>query len=234
MTVKDQVTNETIDALLANSAVMPGKSHSYDAQVILCDAPWTFETYSRKGDKKSPKYDLMTVEEIKALAPTVLSLAGKDCVLLFWATAPLLPAALDVVKVWGFTYKSNVIWSKPQLGLGYWARSRHEHLIIATRGRPHAPAPAFRMQSVMTGKPWSKLHSSKPIFAHTYAEHAFPDTHKVELFARVERPGWFCIGRDLGLDIRPDGIFAAQSVQESVDSTQQTGYVGDSQQGIVH
>ena len=42
----------------------------------------------------------------------------------------------DVIKNWGFTYKSGLVWDKEAIGLGYWVRGQHEHLLIATKGNP--------------------------------------------------------------------------------------------------
>ena len=36
----------------------------------------------------------------------VEGLAGKDCVLFLWATYPMLQEALDVIRAWGFTFKT--------------------------------------------------------------------------------------------------------------------------------
>ena len=32
--------------------------------IIYADPAWTFKTWSSKGDVKSPKYDLMTIDDI--------------------------------------------------------------------------------------------------------------------------------------------------------------------------
>ncbi len=48
--------------------------------------------------------------EIKAL--DVASIAAPDCVLFLWATAPMLPEALEVMAAWGFEYRTNFVWAK--------------------------------------------------------------------------------------------------------------------------
>jgi hypothetical protein len=46
---------------------------------------------------------------------------------------PCLEHALAVMAAWGFTYRSGFVWIKERNGTGYWARNRHEHLLIGAR-----------------------------------------------------------------------------------------------------
>jgi site-specific DNA-methyltransferase (adenine-specific) len=38
----------------------------------------------------------------------IKDLADKDCVLFIWGTYPKLPELLEVIKAWGFEYKTNI------------------------------------------------------------------------------------------------------------------------------
>jgi hypothetical protein len=110
--------------------------------VIYADPPWRFEPYSRvTGMDRAAEshYPTSPLAEIKAL--DVESIAAADCVLFLWATAPMLPQAIEVMEAWGFTYKSCAVWSKDRIGTGYWYRNKHEILLVGTRG--HVPAPAM-------------------------------------------------------------------------------------------
>ena len=76
--------------------------------VICADPPWRFEPYSRETgmDRAADNhYPTMTVEEIAALDVP----AAKDCALFLWATAPMLPEAVNVLASWGFAYRSHLI-----------------------------------------------------------------------------------------------------------------------------
>ena len=43
----------------------------------------------------------------------VAALAATDCILHLWCPSSMLPAALDVVAAWGFTFKKvGFIWNK--------------------------------------------------------------------------------------------------------------------------
>jgi N6-adenosine-specific RNA methylase IME4 len=41
-----------------------------------------------------------------------------------WATVPMFPDALEVMKAWGFEYKSCVTWAKNRIGTGCWFRNQ--------------------------------------------------------------------------------------------------------------
>lgn len=78
---------------------------------IAADPPWRFKTWSEKGEDRAPDYALMTLDDIKAMP--VADLALPDCVLLLWATNPMLPQALAVMEAWGFSYKTlGFCWAK--------------------------------------------------------------------------------------------------------------------------
>ena len=113
--------------------------------VIYADPPWRYQTWKGQGVAER-HYPTMSLEEIKALP--VAELADKDCVLFLWATFPMLQEALDVIRAWGFTFKTVAFtWIKlaPKAdsiywGMGYWTRSNAEICLLATKGKPRRQA----------------------------------------------------------------------------------------------
>lgn len=162
--------------------------------VIYADPPWRFEPWSRDTgmDRAADNhYPTMTVDAIKALQIPV----ADDAVLFLWATVPMLEKALEVMRVWGFGYKSARIWRKPTPGTGYWARNEVEVLLIGTRGSVPAPVMGDQPHQIIDAP--RRAHSEKPdAFADDIAR-LFPTTPKLEMFARRERPGWDCWGNEL-------------------------------------
>lgn len=157
--------------------------------VIYADPEWQFEPYSdetgmdRAADNHYPTSGLDAIK-----SRDVGSLAADDCVLFLWATVPMLPQALDVMAAWGFEYKSNFDWRKDRVGTGYWNRNRHEHLLIGTRGKVPAPAMGEQFDSSIEAPVGE--HSAKPEKFYEIIETYFPTLPKIELNARVARPGW--------------------------------------------
>lgn len=157
--------------------------------VIYADPEWKFEAYSDETgmDRSADNhYPTSALDAIKSR--DVGSLAADDCVLFLWATVPMLPQALEVMGAWGFAYKSNFDWRKDQIGTGYWNRNRHEHLLIGTRGKIPAPAMGEQFDSSIEAPVGE--HSAKPEVFYEIIEAYFPTLPKIELNARVARPGW--------------------------------------------
>jgi N6-adenosine-specific RNA methylase IME4 len=81
---------------------------------IYADPPWLFRNWSAKGTGRNAlsHYDCLDFDSLAALP--VADLAADDCALFLWATDPLLPQAIDLMRAWGFDYKTVAFyWVKP-------------------------------------------------------------------------------------------------------------------------
>ena len=182
-----------IDRLVAISAGARPLPGGQIFPVIYADPPWRFE--SGDSDRSIENhYPTMSLDEICAL--DVGALATPDSALFMWATIPHLSQAFDVLKAWGFIYKSHRVWTKPGKKMGYWTREAHELLLIATRGSFPCPAPPDRLISWEQHAP--ARHSEKPAAFAEWIERAWPTLPKLELFCRAPRPGWTAWGNQAG------------------------------------
>lgn len=168
--------------------------------VILADPPWAFSVRSPKGMGRSAEnhYPTMPIAEIKRLP--VADLAAKDCVLLMWVTDPFLSAGFDVLKAWGFAYKTvGFYWTKtnrdgsPFTGTGYWTRANPEQCLLATRGNPKRVDKGVSRLIVSR----RREHSRKPDEQYERIERLCRGPY-AELFARSSRPGWDSWGNQVG------------------------------------
>lgn len=170
---------------------------SYD--LIVADPPWRFRTWSETNQAKSASkhYDLMHTEDIKSLP--IGDLAQKDCLLLLWTTGAMQPQAFDVMKSWGFTYKSQMMWrkvtvnGKPRMGTGYWTRSMHEPVLIGCIGKPRKFS-AF--PSVFDGV--AREHSRKPDEFYSLVRKHTTGIRCADLFSRESREGFDGWGHEKG------------------------------------
>ena len=154
--------------------------------VIYADPPWLYDFTLSETRAIENHYPTMTLDEICALP--VSGVAASDAVLFLWATSPKLPEAFRVLEAWGFTYKTCMVWVKDKIGMGYYARQKHELLLIATRGNIPTPAPSDRPPSVIEA---TRLeHSAKPIEFYEAIERMYPTLERLELFSRSPRHGW--------------------------------------------
>ena len=159
--------------------------------LIYADPPWRYDFSNTQNRDIENHYPTMTTEDICNMQVP----AAKDCVLYMWATAPKLIEAMQVIKAWGFEYKTHLIWDKETIGMGYWFRGQHELLMVATRGSVSPPESSLRISSVFREK--KTQHSRKPHEFYNHFETWYPELTKVELFARNDREGWYSWGNQL-------------------------------------
>lgn len=179
--------------------------------VVVEDSAWPESGGGGRGAQEH--YPLMTVKQIIAL-PVVRALAD-DCHYWLWATDTHLPDAFDVMRSRGCRYVRTWSWVKCrtagdvdditeddlQMGIGKYARSCHEHLILGTRGATSMPSPATRPKSVIPARRGE--HSAKPERAWEIIEAVSAGRvgPRLELNARVARPGWTPVGHAFGTTI---------------------------------
>lgn len=173
-------------------------------RAISADPPWHFRVWSAKGEDRSPDYSIMSLGDIKALP--VADLAAPDCALFLWATNPMLPQALEVMKAWGFTYKSVAFtWAKTtprstpeqtkyHIGLGYWTRANTETCLLGVRGKPKRIARDVRQLIVAP----RQEHSRKPAQFYSSVQRLVEGPY-ADLFSRESREGWMAWGNQAGL-----------------------------------
>lgn len=187
--------------------------------VIAMDPPWKYggtRQFQRRpgGNRLLPhqhhRYASLPTAAIAALP--VARLAADPCVLLMWATWPLLEDALACIRAYGFSYVTGFPWIKvagppkrriskvwrwvPQYGIGFWVRSCSEPLLIARRGDITIRSPQIGLLSE------NFSHSRKPDNLYEYAEQ-FPGPY-LELFARRAQPGWRSWGDQAPAETRID------------------------------
>tara|TARA_Y100001972_G_scaffold67274_1_gene82095 strand:+ start:985 stop:1527 length:543 start_codon:yes stop_codon:yes gene_type:complete len=168
--------------------------------VIYADPPWSFKTYSDKGKDRSPEkhYSVMTFKDICNMP--VGNIARDNSVLLMWAIDPLLDKAFEVIKAWGFTYKTVAFtWAKLNktkpgffTGLGYWTRGNPEMCLLATKGKPKRLSKSVP-QLVVDKR---REHSRKPDIMYQHIENLLEGPY-IELFARQKRNGWDSWGNEV-------------------------------------
>lgn len=162
---------------------------------ILADPPWQFMNRTGKmapEHKRLLRYPTMELAEIMELP--IPSLAAARSHLYLWVPNALLAEGLEVMRRWGFTYKTNLVWHKVRKdggsdgrGVGFYFRNVTELLLFGVRGS---------MRTLQAGRTQVNLfptrkreHSRKPDEVYGLIEACSPGPY-LELFARFRRPGW--------------------------------------------
>jgi N6-adenosine-specific RNA methylase IME4/ParB-like chromosome segregation protein Spo0J len=156
--------------------------------VLYVDPPWDYVIPGRGTPENH--YPVMSDDEIKALHIP----AAENSVLFLWTTYPKLDVAIDVIRAWGFTYKSNLVWVKDKFGTGFYFRGQHELLLLGVIGEGlGVPAEGDRHSSVLFAP--REEHSRKPTEVYEIIEKMYPGRSYIEMFARGEpRVGWTAWG----------------------------------------
>lgn len=174
-------------------------------QLIYADPPWQYRDQANAGNRGAcHKYPVMTLDAIKALP--IDEIAAPDCLLAMWWVPPQPAEALAVVTAWGFTLKTmqGFTWHKTtkngldHFGMGNWTRANAECCLFAVRGKPKRVCASVRSLIVATvGR-----HSAKPDDARQRLVQLLGDVPRVELFARVQSPGWDVWGNEVESSIQ--------------------------------
>jgi N6-adenosine-specific RNA methylase IME4 len=173
-------------------------------QIIYADPAWDYEFGATSSRFIRNKYATMSKEAICELP--IKELASDNSALFLWVTYPKLDWAFDVIKAWGFTYKTAAFtWVKTNensmglfWGMGYYTRSNPELCLLATKGEP-LERKCHDIHSVVISPVLD--HSHKPAIIREFIVQLFGDLPRIELFARRKVDGWDCWGNEVESDI---------------------------------
>jgi N6-adenosine-specific RNA methylase IME4 len=168
-----------------NTSTPPLPEGKFD--VILADPPWKYQ-FSQSGAPED-HYPTMETEDICELGKKLP--VADDAVLFLWATFPKLEDALQVMKSWGFTYKTSAVWVKEKdnklqgNGIGHYFRGAAEPILLGIKGKPGTPLPEDRPLNVI--KFPKGVHSAKPKI-HDSIMKMYQNRKYLEMFSRTKEP----------------------------------------------
>jgi N6-adenosine-specific RNA methylase IME4 len=158
--------------------------------VIYADPPWRYGNQATRAATDN-HYPTMTVEEIAELP--VRDISNDKSLLFLWTTNGFLFESRLVIESWGFTFKSSMVWVKPQIGIGNYVRNSHEFLLICSRGGaiPNGSSQISWLECNRT------KHSKKPDQFRIVIEQMTKGSSRVELFGREVFEGWITVGNQI-------------------------------------
>jgi N6-adenosine-specific RNA methylase IME4 len=144
----------------------------------------------------------MKLDDIKVL--DVEAVTAKDCALFLWTVSANLPDALDVIKAWGFKYKTiafcwikTTVTGRLHFGLGYWSRQNMELCLLATRGHPKRVSRGVKQVVIeAVGE-----HSAKPDEVRNRIVELMGNVPRLEMFARKKVEKWDVWGLEVVSDV---------------------------------
>lgn len=176
-------------------------TNSYD--LLYVDPPWK----QSKGGKKSVRpissgkeldYPTCSLEVIKEHLQRATDLTTTNSVLFLWTIDKYLFEAQEIAESLGYKLHARMIWNKVTgIPAAFTVRFGHEYLLYMYKGKlpPVAKEERGKIHTVFTEQ--VKRHSQKPEEAYRIIERLYPDSRKLELYARQERDGWDCWGNEV-------------------------------------
>jgi N6-adenosine-specific RNA methylase IME4 len=155
---------------------------------LVADPPWRYGNTATRASAQG-HYDTLSIAQLcgdetlpdgKNIVKEVVQPKTADRAHLYlWTTSSHLPDAFSVMAAWGFTYKTYLVWVKPQMGMGNYFRVSTELVLFGVKGdmrtRDMATMNYFRAKR---GK-----HSAKPQTFYDLVVKSSPGQY-LEMFAR--------------------------------------------------
>jgi N6-adenosine-specific RNA methylase IME4 len=177
-------------------------ARGWSFQTVLADPPWRFQNRTGKmapEHRRLARYETMTFEAIEALP--VAEVVADTAHLYLWVPNALLAEGLQVMREWGFTYKTNLVWYKVRKdggpdgrGVGFYFRNVTELVLFGVRGSRRTLPPGRRQVNLFRER--KREHSRKPEQLYDIVEECSPGPY-LELFARHCRDSWHQWGDEL-------------------------------------
>lgn len=171
-------------------------------RTILADPPWRFQNRTGKmapEHKRLLRYPTLEFEEIFELP--VPHLTAAESHLYLWVPNALLAEGLETMRRWGFTYKTNIVWSKIRRdggpdgrGVGFYFRNVTELVLFGVRGSMRTLKPGRTQVNFLATR--KREHSRKPDEIYDIIESCSPGPY-LELFARYPRGKWTQWGNEI-------------------------------------
>lgn len=191
-------------------------------KTILADPPWQFQNRTGKvapEHKRLNRYSTMTLQQIMQLP--VEEVSDDKSHLYLWVPNALFPEGLEVMKAWGFEYKTNLVWEKVRKdgqpdgrGVGFYFRNVTELLLFGVKGSGNRTLQPGRSQ-VNLLRTMKREHSRKPDEFIPLIESCSPGPY-LEMFARGIRPNWTLWGNQANDNYEPDwATYANHTVANS-------------------
>ncbi len=170
---------------------------------VLADPPWRFTNRTGKmapEHRRLSRYSTMSLDEIMELPIPQIVLPQSH--LYLWVPNALILEGLEVMRRWGFAYKTNIVWYKVRRdggpdgrGVGFYFRNVTELVLFGVRGGLRTLPPGRRQVNLIATR--KREHSRKPDELYAVIERCSPGPY-LELFARHYRTRWTQWGDELG------------------------------------
>ena len=182
---------------------LPNKKYN----IIYADPPWHYGSKSAVNNTTgsaikplSDHYRTMSLQELKNMP--IKNMTKDDAACFMWVTDSHIDEALEVLRSWGFAYKTIAFnWVKTTSKGNYcknvapWTMKSSEICLLGIKGRMTKYKQANNIESLVISQ--RTQHSQKPNEVRKRIEDLFGDLPRIELFARQKTDGWDVWGDEI-------------------------------------
>ena len=182
---------------------LPNKKYN----IIYADPPWHYGSKSAVNNTTgsaikplSDHYSTMSLQELKNMP--IKNMTKDDAACFMWVTDSHIDEALEVLRSWGFAYKTIAFnWVKTTSKGNYcknvapWTMKSSEICLLGIKGRMTKYKQANNIESLVIAQ--RTQHSQKPNEVRKRIEDLFGDLPRIELFARQKTDGWDVWGDEI-------------------------------------
>ena len=181
--------------------------------VIYADPPWQYGSKAyqlgnsgkdgyRRGKSMTHYMDVMSIKAIKELP--VKDITTDNAVCFMWCTDSHLPEGIEVLKAWGFKYKTIAFnWIKyyesgtPVVNVAPWTLKSWEICLLGVKGSMTKE----KLNNSVLGlvRTIRREHARKPDQVRNRIDQMFGHLPRIELFARNHSKGWDVWGNETSM-----------------------------------
>lgn len=172
--------------------------------IIYTDPPWKQTKGNtrkcRPNQGKELDYPTLSMAEIKDIHKKIFDENTEEKHNVFmWTIDKYLHETELMMKELEYELHARMIWDKQNgIAPAFTVRYSHEYLLwFYKKGNILMPCDEQRGKFTTVFSEQSTKHSKKPTKAYEMLESMFPNTKKLELFARNTRYGWNCWGNEV-------------------------------------
>ncbi len=152
-------------------------------RIFYADPPWQYGNAGQDEYGHAERhYPTMSIKELCEMGEQIQGVSENDSVLFLWVTSPMLEVAFEVIRAWGFKYKTSFVWDKIKHNFGHYNSVRHELLLVCTRGSC-TPDLDKKFDSVVSIER-NDEHSEKPEEFRAIIDTLYTHGERIELFSR--------------------------------------------------
>ena len=182
---------------------LPNKKYN----IIYADPPWHYGSKSAINNSSgktikplNAHYNTMTLNQLKELP--IKKITKEDTSCFMWVTDSHIDEALEILKSWGFKYKTIAFnWVKTTSKGNYcknvapWTMKSSEICLLGIKGKMTKYKQVNNIESLVIAE--RTKHSRKPKEIRNRIELLFGNLTRIELFAREKTEGWDVWGNEV-------------------------------------